>query len=52
MADAARAVLVRDARACTGNFFTDEQVLGDEGVRDFSPYAVEPGQDLLPDFFL
>ena len=52
MADAARAILVRDSRSCSGNFYTDEQVLGEEGVEDFEPYAVEPGADLLPDFFL
>ncbi|RKZ17326.1 short chain dehydrogenase [bacterium] len=52
MADAARAVLVRDSRSCTGNFYTDEQVLNEDGVQDFDAYAVEPGQPLLPDFFL
>ena len=52
MGDAARAVLVRDARACTGHFFTDEGVLREEGVTDFEPYAVKPGTPLCPDFFL
>jgi citronellol/citronellal dehydrogenase len=52
VADAARAVLVRDSRACTGNFFLDEEVLAAEGVSDFSRYAVEPGNPLLPDLFL
>lgn len=52
LADAAHAILVRDSRACTGNFFIDEEVLSSEGVTDFTPYAVEPGQPLLPDFFL
>ncbi len=52
MADAAHAVLTRDARACTGNFFTDEEVLRQEGVTDFDPYAVKPGTPLCPDFFL
>jgi citronellol/citronellal dehydrogenase len=52
VADAARAILVRESRSCTGNFFIDEDVLRAEGVRDFEPYAVEKGQDLLPDFFL
>ena len=52
MGDAAHAVLTRGARACTGNFFTDEGVLREEGVTDFEPYAVKPGTPLCPDFFL
>jgi len=50
--DAAHAILTRDSRTCTGNFFIDEEVLATEGVTDFSPYAYEPGADLLPDLFL
>ena len=52
MADAAHAILVRDARATTGNFFLDEDVLRGEGVTDFDRYAVKPGAPLLPDLFL
>ena len=52
MADAAYAVLKRPARECSGNFFLDEDVLADEGVTDFSPYAIEPGAELLPDLFV
>ncbi|MBP2674500.1 MAG: Short chain dehydrogenase family protein [Deltaproteobacteria bacterium] len=52
VADAAHAILSRDSRSCTGNFFIDEEVLSSEGVTDFSPYAVEPGAPLLPDLFL
>ena len=52
VADAAHAVLTRPARSCTGNFFVDEEVLRGEGVTDFARYAVEPGQELLPDFFV
>ena len=52
MGDAAQAVLTRPARACTGNFFTDEDVLREEGVTDFEAYAVQPGTPLFPDFFL
>ena len=50
--DAAHAVLTRDARTTTGNFFLDEAVLAEEGVRDLSRYAVKPGAPLLPDLFL
>jgi citronellol/citronellal dehydrogenase len=52
MADAAHAILCRDAAGCTGNFFLDETVLRQDGVRDFDPYAVEPGQPLMKDLFL
>jgi citronellol/citronellal dehydrogenase len=53
MADAAMAVLARDAATTTGNFFIDEQVLGEAGVRDFSSYSVVPGStELMPDLFL
>jgi citronellol/citronellal dehydrogenase len=51
VADAAYAILGRDSRACTGNFFLDEEVLAAEGVTDFSRYAVEPGAPLFPDLF-
>jgi citronellol/citronellal dehydrogenase len=52
VADAAVAILKREARSCTGNFFVDEDVLRAEGVTDFSRYAVEPGAELMPDLFL
>jgi citronellol/citronellal dehydrogenase len=52
MADAAHAILIRDARTTTGNFFIDDEVLAEAGVTDFSPYAVKPGAPLLPDIFL
>ena len=52
MADAAHAVLLRDARMTTGNFFIDEDVLHDAGVTDLTPYAMQQGVALLPDLFL
>lgn len=53
MADAAHAVLVRDSRTCTGNFYLDEDVLREEGVTDFSGYrCAEREEDLIPDLFL
>ena len=52
MADAACAILARDAKTCTGNFFLDEEVLRAEGVTDFEMYAVEPGKGIRPDLFL
>ncbi len=52
MADAAYAILIRDSRKCSGNFYLDEDVLKEEGVTDFDAYAVEAGAELLPDFFI
>ncbi|HET9553334.1 MAG TPA: NAD(P)-dependent oxidoreductase [Anaeromyxobacteraceae bacterium] len=52
VADAAVAILKRDSRGCTGNFFIDEEVLRAEGVTDFGRYAVQPGEELAPDLFL
>ena len=54
MADAAHAVLTRDARdpANTGNFHIDDEVLAAAGITALSAYAVRPGSPLLPDIFL
>lgn len=52
VADAALAILKRPSRACTGNFFIDEEVLRSEGVTDFARYAAQPGAELWPDLFL
>ncbi len=52
VADAAHAVLTRDSRACTGNFFIDEDVLRAAGITDFARYAVAPGLPLVPDLFV
>ena len=52
MADAAHAILCRDSRSCSGNFFIDEAVLIEEGQTDFAQYAVLAGAPLLKDLFL
>ncbi|RMF77374.1 MAG: NAD(P)-dependent oxidoreductase [Nitrospirae bacterium] len=52
VADAAHWILTRPARAATGRFFVDEEVLAEAGVTDLERYAVEPGRPLLPDLFL
>jgi citronellol/citronellal dehydrogenase len=52
VADAAHAILTRDAKTCTGNFFLDDDVLTEEGITDLTPYAIEPGQPLILDFYL
>jgi len=52
MADAALEILSRNSRECTGNFFLDEEVLMEIGIKDFSKYAVNPDLDLMPDLFV
>ncbi len=53
LADAAHCILTSDAKAVTGNFFIDDTLLAERGVKDFDRYAVVPGtKDLIPDFFV
>jgi citronellol/citronellal dehydrogenase len=52
VADAARAILLRDSRQATGNFYIDDEVLRAEGVTDLSRYDVVPGAELVPDLFV
>ena len=52
LSDAAHVVLTRRSQTCTGNFFIDELVLMEEGVTDFSVYAVDPKAELAGDFFV
>lgn len=51
VADAAYAILTRDPRSCTGNFFIDDEVLESEGVTDLSKYG-PPLEQLGKDIFL
>jgi len=52
MADAAHVILCRESKTTSGNFFLDEDVLRAAGVKDFDPYAVNPGKPLMKDLFL
>ncbi|MCH2044863.1 MAG: NAD(P)-dependent oxidoreductase [Saprospiraceae bacterium] len=52
VADAAYYILSRDSKSCTGNFFIDDDVLAEEGITDLEQYAVTPGAELMPDFFI
>ena len=52
VADAAAAIVTRPSIGCTGNFFIDEEVLQQEGVKDFTAYAVDPSMPLQPDLFV
>jgi citronellol/citronellal dehydrogenase len=52
VADAAYLILTRDSRCCTGNFYLDDEVLAAAGITDLERYAIQPGHELFPDFFL
>lgn len=52
MADAAYEIVTRPARATTGNFFIDDAVLYESGVRDFDAYACDPATPLNLDLFV
>ncbi|WP_410506661.1 SDR family oxidoreductase [Mycobacterium sp. 29Ha] len=55
MSDAVHALVTRAAAECTGNFYTDEQILRDEGwdAGDIAGYRLaEREEDLTPNFYL
>jgi len=53
VAEAAWWILTSDARAVSGNFFVDEELLASHGITDLDRYAVVPGtRDLIGDLFL
>ena len=53
LADAAWWVLTSDARAVTGKFFIDDELLASHGINDLEKYSVAPGtKNFIPDFFI
>jgi len=52
VADAAYYILQRPSYECTANFFIDETVLQEQGISDFSSYAINPEQKLMMDLFI
>jgi citronellol/citronellal dehydrogenase len=53
LADAAYFILTSDARATSGNFFIDDELLARHGVTDLDRYSMVPGtKDFIPDFFV
>lgn len=54
MADAVYALICKNSRSVTGNFFVDEDLLRKEGITDFAQYSCVPGNEknLMVDFFL
>ncbi|CAG9773684.1 unnamed protein product [Ceutorhynchus assimilis] len=53
-ADAAYAILTKDSKTTTGNFFIDDEVLKAAGITDMVQYACDPSNadNLMPDFFV
>jgi hypothetical protein len=53
MADAVHALVARPAATCTGHFYTDEEILREEGRHDLSEYRLAAREeDLTPNFYL
>ncbi|MGY6533636.1 SDR family oxidoreductase [Glycocaulis sp.] len=52
LAETAYRVLTKPAASFTGNFLIDDSFLVSEGVTDLDQYSMEPGVELLPDFFV
>jgi citronellol/citronellal dehydrogenase len=52
MADAAYVILTKPSREFTGNFCIDDETLRSAGVTDLDQYALVPGVEPLPDFFV
>ncbi|XP_014235036.1 hydroxysteroid dehydrogenase-like protein 2 [Trichogramma pretiosum] len=54
VADAAYAIMIKDSKSISGNFFIDEDVLKKEGISDMKQYACDPANvdNLMLDFFV
>lgn len=52
IADAAYYLFNRTVKTCSGRFCIDEDILNEEGIHDFSKYAMDPSSPLMPDLFL
>ena len=53
LADAAYFILTSEAKATTGNYFIDDELLAQHGVTDLERYSVTPGtKNFIPDFFV
>ncbi len=52
LAETAYRVITKPAAEFTGNFLIDDTFLAAEGVDDLDQFSVQPGEALLPDFFV
>ena len=44
VADAVYALVCKDSKSVTGNFFIDEDILKNEGITNLTQYACDPGR--------
>jgi len=47
VADAAYAIMCRDAKTFTGNFAVDDDILKEEGITSLDQYAVDPCKGII-----
>ncbi len=52
LADAAYYIFTQPSREFTGQFCIDDEVMALAGVTDLDQYAMTPGSELMPDFFV
>ncbi len=52
VADAAYEIVTSDSRQVTGNFFIDERLLRERGVKDFKQYSMHRFIPVIPDIFV
>lgn len=52
MGDAAYQLVLRDSSQWTGHFFIDEDLLRQEGIKDFSEYDLDPKTPLMQSLFV
>jgi citronellol/citronellal dehydrogenase len=52
MGDAAREIVMRDPRSCTGNAFMDDEVLAEAGITDLERYSASDDAELALDLFV
>jgi citronellol/citronellal dehydrogenase len=52
LAEAAYRIFAKPAASFSGQFLIDDTFLAGEGVTDFEPYRVDPGEPLMSDFFV
>lgn len=52
VADAAYYILQQSSKKYTGNNVIDEDIIVKAGITDLEQYAVNPGEQLYPDFFI
>lgn len=52
VAEAVCGIVKQSSKTCTGNFFSDEEILRTMGIDDFEQYAIDSSKPLQTDLFL